>query len=639
MQFHNLQQGSAEWRAHRARHLNASDAPAMMGCSPHMSRTELIRQLALGIEREFSDYVQRRVLDKGHTFEAHARPVAEQIMGEELAPIVATNGRFGASFDGQTMTGERSWEHKRLNAALREAMVEGCTGADLPMMYQVQMEHQAMVADGTEQVLFTASDWDDDGNLIEARHCWYTPNPQLRAQIVAGWDQLCEDVAAYVPPAVSTVEKIVAEPVEALPAPAVQVSGQIALIDNFKPFGQRLREFLDSKLIREPKTDEDFVNLDAQIKSMKAWREDLKGAKAQMLAQVEPIDQATKTADMLDKLLQQNCAMAESLLKDEKERRRGEIVAGGVAALQQHVTGLNARLGKPYMPLQAHSADFGGAIKGMRSLGSMEDAVSTLLAKSKIAANETFERVMANLTTLREKAANHAFLFADTAQLVLKAEDDLAAIVSSRISEHQAAEAKKEEEQRARIAAEEKAKAEAAAAADAKRLADEAAAKAREDERQRIAQEQAAAAAANAAKEAEDVKLRAQVIALERETQAGLAEAREAEPGLAPVFDALGDVARDLRADVVSSIDAGRAIAQARRAAAPVPVPLTQPTLKLGDIAERLGFALPAAFLKTLGFEPASKVGAHGVYHDAQFPAMCAALVAHVEAIQAKAAA
>jgi hypothetical protein len=70
-----------------------------------------------------------------------------------------------------------------------------------------------------------------------------------------------------------------------------------------------------------------------------------------------------------------------------------------------------------------------------------------------------------------------------------------------------------------------------------------------------------------------------------------------------------------------------------------VPVPLTQPSLKLGDIAERLGFALPAAFLKTLGFEPAGKVGAHGVYHEAQFPAMCAALVAHVEAIQAKAAA
>ena len=45
MHTHHLIAGTAEWHAHRARHFNASDAPAMLGCSPYTSRTELLRKL------------------------------------------------------------------------------------------------------------------------------------------------------------------------------------------------------------------------------------------------------------------------------------------------------------------------------------------------------------------------------------------------------------------------------------------------------------------------------------------------------------------------------------------------------------------------------------------------------------------
>ena len=76
----------------------------------------------------------------------------------------------------------------------------------------------------------------------------------------------------------------------------VQVTGQIALQDNFKVFETRLRDFLDKKLIREPKTDQDFADLDSQIKAMKAARESLKAAGAQMLAQVEPPSRSHRTS-------------------------------------------------------------------------------------------------------------------------------------------------------------------------------------------------------------------------------------------------------------------------------------------------------------------------------------------------------
>lgn len=80
--------------------------------------------------------------------------------------------------------------------------------------------------------------------------------------------------------------------------------------------------------------------------------------------------------------------------------------------------------------------------------------------------------------------------------------------------------------------------------------------------------------------------------------------------------------------------------AEARRAPAESPITVVQASsLKLGMIAERLGFALSADFLKTLGFEPVAKVGAHGVYDEIQYTQILAALAAHIAGLQAKAAA
>jgi len=82
--------------------------------------------------------------------------------------------------------------------------------------------------------------------------------------------------------------------------------------------------------------------------------------------------------------------------------------------------------------------------------------------------------------------------------------------------------------------------------------------------------------------------------------------------------------------------------AAARNAPAPAPVAeVAAPGLKLGTINERLGGAITtsAEGLRVLGFEPAGRAGAHGVYREADFPLILAAMVRHIEAVQAKAAA
>ena len=76
MKIHSLIQGTPEWRAHRTNHFNASDAPAMMGCSPYETRTQLLHRLKTGVGPEVDAATQRRFED-GHRFEALARPLAE----------------------------------------------------------------------------------------------------------------------------------------------------------------------------------------------------------------------------------------------------------------------------------------------------------------------------------------------------------------------------------------------------------------------------------------------------------------------------------------------------------------------------------------------------------------------------------
>jgi hypothetical protein len=59
--------------------------------------------------------------------------------------------------------------------------------------------------------------------------------------------------------------------------------------------------------------------------------------------------------------------------------------------------------------------------------------------------------------------------------------------------------------------------------------------------------------------------------------------------------------------------------------------PVSPPTLRLGVIAERLGFALSADFLRELGFEPADKQRGAVLYHEHQFPGIGVALIKRIE--------
>ncbi|MFP3693903.1 endonuclease, partial [Burkholderia sp. SIMBA_048] len=71
-----------------------------------------------GLDRDVSWWVQTFLFDKGHEAEANGRPIVEASIGEDLFPVVGTEGDLLASMDGMTLLGETLFEHKMWNEQL-----------------------------------------------------------------------------------------------------------------------------------------------------------------------------------------------------------------------------------------------------------------------------------------------------------------------------------------------------------------------------------------------------------------------------------------------------------------------------------------------------------------------------------------
>ena len=448
---HSFLQGSPEWHAHRATHFNASDAPAMLGMSKYKTRPELLRELHTGVPPEVDPATQAR-FDAGHRFEALARPLAEKIIGEELFPVTGSDGRLSASFDGITMLGDAIWEHKTLNATLREAKATGLDGNELPMMYQAQMEQQLLVS-GAERCLFMASAWTDAGELIDEYHCWYQPTPDLRRQIVAGWQQFEHDLAQYQPPETQDVVERDRKP-DNLPALMIEVSGSVVR-SNLEPFRQHALAVI-GEIKTDLHTDQDFADAEATVK----WLRDdvaaqLKAAKQHAMAQAADIDALFRAVDSVIEAADSKRLQLDKLVKTRKDQIRTEMIGSAQAALDQHVAGLNARIGQKWIGRTMGA--FADSIKGKRSLDSMRDAIDAELARCKIDTSAMADTLQGNREALRVTDDGHdwMFLFADFATVGLKSAEDFAAIAAQRIAQHQQAEAarkQREEEAAARAA-------------------------------------------------------------------------------------------------------------------------------------------------------------------------------------------
>jgi putative phage-type endonuclease len=576
---HDCAQGSDAWHALRAKHFTASEASAMLGVSKYQTRADLLKRKATGLVEEVDAATQRR-FDAGHEAESAARPIVEGIIGDDLYPVTMTADVDGlpllASMDGLTMLGDVGWETKLLNQDLR-ADVEAGT---LHEHYTVQMEQQLMVS-GADRIYFTTT----DGTPENTFGVWYESNPAMRERIVAGWQQFAKDVAAYVPEP-ETVKPSGKAP-DALPALRIEVTGMVTA-SNLAAFREHALAVFGG-IKTDLQTDADFADAERTVKWCKEVEDRLDAAKQHALSQTASIDDLFRTIDAIKEEARQKRLTLDRLVKAEKENRKSEIVAQARKAYGDHWSALCRRVGGEWIPAVGVSY-FADAIKGLKSLDSMRDKVSTALAHAKIEANAIADRIDDN-----RKAGEDMSLMPDFAQVCTKAADDFAALYAMRKQQRADAEAKRLEAEREKIRREEEAK----ARAEAERVA--------QAERDRIrAEEQAKALEASAA---ERIRLRAEAEAREQAMQADAAKR-----------------AAELRAPADVKPEQPPQFAQ--------PQADTGAKITLGQINQRLSpIALSGAGLAQLGIQPAGKERAAVLYLESDVARICSVLIRHLTTV------
>jgi predicted phage-related endonuclease len=449
-------QGSDVWLAARSGKRTASEAAAVFGDHKYMTRNDLLKQKSTGLVPEVGAH-QQVIFDKGHAFEAMARPIAEEITGEELFPCTCVDdaGIYLASMDGLDMLGEIGFEHKSLNEKLRTATAE-----TLEEHYKHQMDHQMMVT-GAEKILFMAS----NGSKEDCVWFWYERDEKRIERLIAAWEQFAKDLAEYAP-AEAEAPKAEGKAPESLPALVVRASGMVEA-SNLKEFEAIARATL-AGINTDLQTDNDFADAEKAVKFCTDVEKRLDGARENVLGQMQTVDEVVRSIDAIKEETRQIRLKLSKAVKDQKESRKLEILQTAKQDYDTFQRGLDVGQCMPLL-----MPDFAGAMKGKRTISSLRDACDDLTAQSKISANEVAAVIRGNLQQLSEDAEDYRFLFNDFGQLCQKPADDFAAIVKSRIADHKQAEHDRMEAERAKIRAEEEVKARREAEATAQKEADE----------------------------------------------------------------------------------------------------------------------------------------------------------------------
>ena len=561
---HNVLQGSDEWVSLRIGFSTASEAPSALGLSRYMTRNSLLAQKATGIAAEHDAATMARFA-RGHKAEQLARPIAEAIIGDDLSPVTMTATIGGipmlASMDGMTFDGETIWENKLWNEDLARCVKNEA----LPEHYTVQMDQQLAVS-GALRCLFTCS----DGTQERTVSCWYKSDGTKLQRLVEGWMKFNHDRDSYQPEDKTQIH--IGRSPDTMPALRIEVTGAVT--------SSNLSEFREHALMvigginRDLKSDADFVDAEQTVKWCAEAESRLKAAKDFALSQTESIEQAFRVIDDVAAEIRTTRLELAKLVKAEKDNRRAERVLAARSEFDKHVARLQTDI--KGVRLIVPAPDFGGAIKGMSSLASIDEKLTATLLAGQAEANTIAGRIINNLRTL-DSVPQYAHLFADRQELAYKEAETLELLMQKRVD----AEAARVESERARIRAEEERKAREAAEREA------------EAERARIRAEE---------------EHRAQMEAAER-AKASQAEAEKASAALLQqTKEQAASLVQTAKAIDTEQPDAGK-------------------TLTLGLINKRLHpIRIDAAGLAELGFEPVARDKDAWLYRANNFTTMCRAI-------------
>jgi predicted phage-related endonuclease len=434
----------------------ASLAAAIMGLSPYQTRDDVLKLYSTGIVPEIDANLQR-IFDNGHRIEPMARSIIENIIGEDLSPVVYSDGLLSCSTDGITFDESIGFECKQWNKKLEQDVIAGI----VPDSHMPQVQ-QCLMITGAQEWYFTVSDGTNENTVYTI----VKPDKNWFDRITAAWAQFEVDLANYAP--VIHSEKPVHDAVKELPALVIHAYGEITT-NNMQDFGNalaaRLKEVRAIVLI----DDKDFANANKAAKDFRGQIVKLEAVKKSMLEQTTSIGEAARLIDSWCEDLRLTALQLEKDVKREDLAKKESIISAARNAWNDYINALSETI-KPIRPALT-TPNFADAIARKRDYNSMQNGVDTMLANAKIEADAAVKNIREKLDYMDANAKDYRFLFSDMDKMIGFEKDHFEMTVRVRIESHKKAEVDKLEAQRIKIQQEEEEKAKRKAEAEqAKKL-------------------------------------------------------------------------------------------------------------------------------------------------------------------------
>jgi len=397
----NLQQGTDLWLSTRAASDGtASEAPAMKAKSKYQTRTALLDQRKTGLAKEVDAHTQA-IFNKGHEAEAKARLIAEEIIGEELSPttyMVEVDGlKLMASLDGITFDDSIIWEHKLWN----ESLAENVRNKTLDEHYTIQLD-QELLASGATKCLFMVS----DGTRDKCVSMWYETTGEKISDLVEGWKQFKTDLVNHVPTV--KVEKVEAETIKALPVPSVVVRGEITA-SNLTEITPQFDTYLES-IKTELSTDQDFADAEANAKNCREMAKRIEALQENIIGQMVTVNEVNGVLGNYKEAFNKVGLRLEKAVKEQKETLKTQAIMKAKLEYADFVTALNKDI-TVVLSTQLVCPDFAAAIKGVKTLETMQSRINSALANGKVEATTLANDVKTKIAFIEESIKGYEHLF------------------------------------------------------------------------------------------------------------------------------------------------------------------------------------------------------------------------------------
>jgi hypothetical protein len=426
----NLVQGTPEWLKARAEcDGTASEAPAMKGVSKYQTRDALLEQRKTGISKEVNAAMQV-IFNNGHEAEAKARPIAEEIIGDELSPttlqLVIDGLTLIASLDGITFDDRIIFEHKLWNEELAEQVRTG----NLDPHYTIQMDQELLVS-GAKKCLFMVS----NGTEEKCVWMWYESQQSKFDALLAGWKQFKLDLETFILP--EREEVITPVVVDPFPMVNIQVRGELVQC-NLTVLAPRFDKYL-SMVNTNPQTDQEFADADVYAKASRTQAAQLLTAAQSAIDQILTVSDAVRMLESYAKKFNDLGLVLEKAVKNGKDKIKADEVMKAKNAVTEYVAKANKELRLSSMTAIYQFPDFLGAIKGVRSIRTLKSRLNNAVAAAKIEIDAIARDLREKETLYEATCRDHVFLFADLATLIHKPMDYFTLECARRVNEYKPA--------------------------------------------------------------------------------------------------------------------------------------------------------------------------------------------------------